>query len=144
MTLKKKIKRLNWFVKIAFSILGEKMNCVSYMIHREIKDISRVKWKNEICGALRNLVLFVQFKKRLKPATLLKLTLLRGCFLRFLNCTNVTESCNVPHIRERSIFLKKIRILLLLYSIEIVNLWKTVSIIPVTDIYFYSKAAIFD
>ena len=51
-----------------------------------------------ICGALRGLVPFVQFKIRekhpwrsvnfskiadLKPATLLKLTLLHGCFSRF-------------------------------------------------------------
>ena len=35
---------------------------------------------------------------RLKPATLLKLTLLHGCFSRFLNCTNGTKSCNAPHM----------------------------------------------
>ena len=29
---------------------------------------------------------------RLQPATLLKLTLLHGCFSRFLNCTNATKS----------------------------------------------------
>ena len=29
-----------------------------------------------------------------KPATLLKVTLLHGCFLRFLNCTNGTKSRN--------------------------------------------------
>ena len=54
-----------------------------------------------ICGALRDLVPFAQFKKRekhrwrsvilvtcrLKPATLLKLTLLYRCSSRFLNCT---------------------------------------------------------
>ena len=49
------------------------------------------------CDALRNLVPFVQFKKRekqpwmSKPATLLKLTLLCGCFSGFLNCTNGTK-----------------------------------------------------
>ena len=52
-----------------------------------------------ICEALRDLVAYVQSKKRekhpwksvnfsFKPATFLKLTLLHGCFLRFLNCTN--------------------------------------------------------
>ena len=66
-----------------------------------------------ICGALRDLVAFVQLKKRekhpwrsvnfskvagFKPATLLKLTLLHGCFLRFLNCTNGTKSRNTSHI----------------------------------------------
>ena len=67
----------------------------------------------EIYDALRDLVPFVQFNKRekhpsrsanfskvagLKPATLLKLTLLHGCFSRFLNCTNDTKSRNTPHI----------------------------------------------
>ena len=36
-------------------------------------------------------------KKRLKPATLLKLTLLYGCFSHFLNCTNGTKSHNASH-----------------------------------------------
>ena len=59
------------------------------------------------CDALRNLVPFVQFKKCEKhpwrsitfskvvgwiPATSLKVTLLHGCFSRFLNCTNGTKS----------------------------------------------------
>ena len=35
---------------------------------------------------------------KLKPATLLKVTLLRGCFYVFLNCTNGTKSCNVSHM----------------------------------------------
>ena len=35
---------------------------------------------------------------RLKPATLLKLSFLHGCFSRFLNCTNGTKSGNAPHI----------------------------------------------
>ena len=34
----------------------------------------------------------------LKPATLLKLTLLHGCFSRFLNCTNSNKSPNAPHM----------------------------------------------
>ena len=64
-----------------------------------------------ICDGLRDLVPFVQFKKRekhpwrsvnfscrLKPATLLKLTLLHGCFSRFLNCANVTKLRNAPHM----------------------------------------------
>ena len=46
--LNKKIKKLNWFVKVAYSIFGKNMNCVSYMIHHEIKDISRIKQNNEI------------------------------------------------------------------------------------------------
>ena len=35
----------------------------------------------------------------MEPATLLKLTLLHGCFSRFLNCTNGTKSRNAPHIK---------------------------------------------
>ena len=36
----------------------------------------------------------------LKPATLLKLTLLHGCFSCFLNITNGTKSCNAPYLRN--------------------------------------------
>ena len=61
-----------------------------------------------ICDALRNLVQFVQLKKRekrpwrtvafrVKPATLLKATFLLGYFSRVLNFTNVTKSRNTPH-----------------------------------------------
>ena len=50
----------------------------------------RLKCDRAFC----DLVLFVQFKKREKPATLLKLTLFHGCFSRFLNCTNSTKSRN--------------------------------------------------
>ena len=34
---------------------------------------------------------------RLKPATLLKVSLLHGCFLRFLNSTNGTNSRKASH-----------------------------------------------
>ena len=34
----------------------------------------------------------------LKPATLLKLTLLHGCFSRFLNCTSGTKPRNAPQM----------------------------------------------
>ena len=58
---------------------------------------------------LRNLVSVVQFKKTQKSlmekchlfkllATLLKVTLLHGCFSRFLNSKYGTKSCNVSHI----------------------------------------------
>ena len=36
-------------------------------------------------------------KLQAKPATLLKLALLHGCFSRFLNYTNGTKSRNAPH-----------------------------------------------
>ena len=38
----------------------------------------------------------------LQPATLLKVTLLHGCFARFLNCTNGTKSRNASHILDLS------------------------------------------
>ena len=45
------------------------------------------------CGALRDLVPFVQFMKNTYGGALLlvKVTLLHGCFPRFLNCTNGTK-----------------------------------------------------
>ena len=39
----------------------------------------------------------------LQPATLLKLTLLHGCFSRFLNCTNGTKSRNASHMKLKLI-----------------------------------------
>ena len=65
-------------------------------------------------GALRDLVPFVQFKKRekhqwrsvtfsrLKPATLLKVTFFHGCFWRFLNRTYGTKSRNAHNYEEVS------------------------------------------
>ena len=66
-----------------------------------------------VCDALHDLVIFAQFKKRVKHPwksvnfskvagfslqLYLKLTLLHGCFSRFLNCTNITKSRNASHI----------------------------------------------
>ena len=34
----------------------------------------------------------------IKPATLLKVTLLHGCFSHFSSCTNGSKSCNASHI----------------------------------------------
>ena len=56
---------------------------------------------------MRDLVPFVQFKKRKKhpwksvtfsKVTLLKIALLHGCFLRFLNCEHGTKSRNAPQL----------------------------------------------
>ena len=64
-----------------------------------------------IWDALRDLVPFVQFKKRekhpwrnvtFKPVTFLKVTLLYGCFLRHLNYTNGTKSRKVSHMVNNS------------------------------------------
>ena len=64
------------------------------------------------CGALRDLVQFVQFKKREKDpwrsvtfsqsATLVKATLLHGCFLRLLNCAHGTKSRNAPQLLSQA------------------------------------------
>ena len=54
------------------------------------------------CDELRNLAPFVQFKNMKnthgRVLTLLKVTLLHGCFSRFVNCTNCTKSRNVSHM----------------------------------------------
>ena len=64
--------------------------------------ISHFVWPtvlSALCGALRDLVAFVQFTScRLQPATLLKVTFLYGCFSRFLNCAHCTKLRNAPHV----------------------------------------------
>ena len=59
-----------------------------------------------VCDALRDLVSFVQFKKREKHpwrsvtfsiVMLLKVTLLHGCFSPFLNFTNGTKPRKASH-----------------------------------------------
>ena len=74
-------------------------------------------WEKGICHPLRDLLPFVQFKKRekhpwrsvnfskvrdfsLNTPHSLQLTLLHECFLRFLNCTNGTKSRNASHISK--------------------------------------------
>ena len=59
---------------------------------------------SHICGALHDLVPFVQFTKREKHPwrsvtfTLLKVTLLHGCFSHFLNYAHGTKLRNTPHL----------------------------------------------
>ena len=38
------------------------------------------------------------------PATLLKVTLLHGRFLGFLNCTNGTKLCKASHVFSKFVF----------------------------------------
>ena len=54
--------------------------------------------------ALRDLVLFVQFKnvKSTHGGVLLKVTLLHGCFSRFLNCANGTKSPKASHLSVKA------------------------------------------
>ena len=87
---------------------GSLKMCVEFSILDSVSFLLK-----SICSVLRDLVLFVQFKKREKHQwrivsfskfacfsllTLLKLILLHGCFSRFLNCKNGTKSRNAPHI----------------------------------------------
>ena len=58
--------------------------------------------------ALRHLVPFTEFKKREKHpwrsvnfSKVILVTLLHGCFSRFLNCANDTKSRNASHMRIR-------------------------------------------
>ena len=60
---------------------------------------------------MRDLVPFVQIKKREKHTwrsvtftKVLKIALIHGGFLRFLNCTNVTKSRNASHIMDHAPF----------------------------------------
>ena len=54
--------------------------------------------KNDHEGELLLVKLQAKTCKR-KPATLLKVTLLDGCFSRLLNRTNNTKSCKASHLR---------------------------------------------
>ena len=54
--------------------------------------------KHTTC-ALRDSAPFVQFKKQSwRGVTFTKVTLLHGCFSRFLKCTNGTKSRNASHM----------------------------------------------
>ena len=51
------------------------------------------------CDVLSDLTLFVQIKKReIHPWRSVTLTLLHGCFSRFLICTNGTKLRNASHM----------------------------------------------
>ena len=50
------------------------------------------------CGSLKVLAFIKPFEIPQKPATLLKVTLLHGCFSRFLNCANGTKSRNASQM----------------------------------------------
>ena len=74
-----------------------------------------VIWISVICGALRDLVAFVQFKNHEKhpwrsvtfskiAGLNLKVTLLHGCFSCFLNFINGTKLCNTSYILKEVAF----------------------------------------
>ena len=63
--------------------------------------------KRSICDALRNLVPFVQFNTDFTiqfTLTLLKVTLLYGCFSRFLNGQNGIKSRKASYIDRCFVF----------------------------------------
>ena len=93
--------------------------CAVHFIVRFLKFFFRI-----ICDALRNLEPFVQFKKRekhpwssvafnkvagrLKPTTLLKVTLLHECFSRLLNCANSTKWRKASHRKPLRSFVARL------------------------------------
>ena len=70
---------------------GPSTNVVLCTIWYHVHNLKNVK--NTHGGVL------ILVKLQAKPATLLKVTLLHGCFLRFLNCMNGTKSHKAPQIR---------------------------------------------
>ena len=49
-------------------------------------------------------VVLLLVKLEPKSLTLIKVTLLHGCFSRFLNCTYDTKSCNASHTKLTTIY----------------------------------------
>ena len=66
-----------------------------------------------ISDALHDLVPFVQFKRRKNT----QVTLLHGCFSRFLNCTNDTKSCKAAHVYSMINMIKVIVVFQVLFVI---------------------------
>ena len=88
----------------------------------------------DICDALRDLVAFVQFKKHEKHSwrsvkCLLKVTLLRGCFSCFLNCTNGTKLHNASHLLVRKQFVKFAKLVKFNYYLICKAYYRTLQIV---------------
>ena len=73
-----------------------------------------------ICGALRDLVPFVQLKncekypwRRVNFSKAVGFTLIHGCLSHFLNCANRTKLRKVPHIVFSSLILSMTKLPLL-------------------------------
>ena len=75
---------------------NQKVNVVRCSIWYYLYNLKNVK--NTHGGRL------ILVKLQYKSATLLKLTLLHGCFSRFLNCTNGTKSRNASQMKNTSSF----------------------------------------
>ena len=93
-----------------------------------------------ILDALRDIVPFVQFKKRKKhpwrsvtfnqPATSLKVTLLHGCFSRFLNCANDTKSHNAS-LWGSQMIVKFVSVCFrsVFHNFSVFNVWKANTVV---------------
>ena len=105
-------KAIHWSL-YGMNIAGWRVQERSYLKDWDLRSNKIFLKTKLICDALRDLVPFVQFKKRenhplrsvafskeLQPATLLKVALLNGYFPRFLNCTNGIISRNASHLTE--------------------------------------------
>ena len=78
----------NWTNSVSKLLQGVLVRCaIQYHVHN-LKNVKNTH---------RGVLLLVKLN-RLQPATLLKVTLLHGCFLHFLNCTNGTKSRNALQI----------------------------------------------
>ena len=91
--LRRKIAMKNLLMKKFYDSTVESLRLTPTSI-----DIAQVSC--HICGALRDLVPFVQFKKCEKyPWRSVNFsTFLHGCFSCFSNCTNGIKSRNAPHL----------------------------------------------
>ena len=102
-----------------------------WLFESQIKRSSTISSKNHItffiCGALRDIVSFVQFKKRKKhpwrSATfnILKETLLHRCFSRFLNYKNGTKCRKAHHILPLFAIVSKVDCEKRMFHIKILN-----------------------
>ena len=101
---------LKFFFLFLFSFLFYKSSCLwSHSKNIFWEWFVAFNELSTICDVLRDLVPFVQSKKRekhpwrnvtfrLKPVTLLKVTLLHGCVSCFLNCKNGAKSRDASHL----------------------------------------------
>ena len=103
------IGQINWVITQTHSSVSFDVLDLTFSINKQstvldllkaIELLQKVKSNQNklICGAFRDLVAFVQFKKREKhPWKSVNFSKVAG-FSRFLNCTNATTSRNAPHL----------------------------------------------
>ena len=77
-------------LKKIYGVRHSKLHMRHCAIHCHLYNLKNAK------NIHRGVLLLVKY--RLKPATLLKVTLLHGCFLRFANCKDGTKSRKASHM----------------------------------------------